>query len=519
MKVLTSRLVAIAALGLLLAGCGSADAGDASKKSITVAYAAQPPNLDPQLSASATTTGLTRPVFETLLTMDANRNPQPMLAESYERGTDGLKYTFRLRHGLKFQDGSDLDADDVVASMQRWSRLAPPVRDDFKGAAWTKIDPFTVVLQVPSASFLHVLHLSSRFANYPAIMPKEIIDRAGDDPVKDIVGTGPYRFVEWKPDQSLTLEKWGGYQPLDGPANGLAGNKTGKLDKIVFEFVTDSSTRTLGLKSGQYDISTDAPYDGLDQLSNDPNLRVGSLSISPQNLVFSGRQGSPIANVAMRQAINAAFDRDEIMLAAVGSKDLYDLVQHNMVKSQETVWNTDIGRSTYNKPDPGKVAALLKEAGYKGEPLVLTVTRDYTEAYNSAVVVQSQLQKVGIKVDLQTREWASYFQQFLNDQGSWDMSVFPQVPQLDPSQTVGFSPARPGYWASPRLNDLLARYRSAPTLKDATAMYNEMQQYIEDTRPLSRLGDAHGVFAATTKLREIPTFDGTAMWWAVEFTE
>ncbi|WP_394617512.1 ABC transporter substrate-binding protein [Lentzea sp. JNUCC 0626] len=513
------NLAAVVTLGVLLAGCGAADAGDGAQKTITVASAAQPPNLDPHLSASSTTTGLSRPVFETLLSMDADRKPQPMLAESYERSPDGLKYTFKLRKGLKFQDGSDLDADDVVASMQRWSRLAPPVRDDFKDSTWTKVDPLTVALQVPKASFLHLLHLSSRFANYPAIMPKEIIDKAGDDPVKDIVGTGPYRFVEWKADQELTLEKWSGYQALPGERSGSVGNKTGKLDKIVFQFVADASTRTLGLKSGQYDITMDAPYDSLDELYDDPALKVGSYNSSPLNLVFSGRQGTPAANAAMRQAIHTALNRDEIMIAAVGRKELYDLSQHNMAKAQESMWNTEVGRSTFNKPDAAKVSALLKETGYNGESLVLTVTRDYTEAYNAAVVVQSQLQKVGIKVELQTREWASYFQQFLSEQTTWDMSVFPQVLQLDPSQTVGFSKSRPGYWASPRLDDLLARYRSAPTLKDATAMYDEMQRYIEDTRPLSRLGDNHGVYAATTRLRDVPTFDGAAVWWAVEFGE
>ena len=511
-----SGLAALAAIGVLLAGCAT-DTGDGPKDSIAVAYAAQPPNLDPQLSASATTTGLTRPVFETLLTMDENRKPTPMLAESFERSPDGLKYTFHLRHGLKFQNGSDLDADDVVASMERWSRLAPPVIDDFKGATWTKTDPYTVVLQVPHESFLHILQLSSRFANYPAIMPKEIVDAAGDNPVQDIVGTGPYRFVEWVPDQHLTLEKWDGYQPQSGAISGLAGDKTGKLNKIVFNFVTDPSTRTLGLQSGQYDISTEAPYEGLDQMYADPKLQVGTFTVSPQNLIYSGRQGSPVANVAMRQAINAALDRDEIMIAAVGRKDLYDLVQHNMVKSQETLWHTNVGLATFNKPDPDKVKALLKEAGYHGQPLVMTVTRDYTESYNAAVVVQSQLQKAGINVELQTLEWASYFEQFLNRQDSWDMSVFPQVPQLDPSQTVGFSSARPGFWSTPRLNDLLTKYRNAPTLEAAAAMYDEMQQYIEDTRPLSRLGDVHEVFAASTNLQQIPTFDGSAVWWAVDF--
>jgi len=104
---------------------------------------------------------ITFPVFETLVTIDQDLQVQPMLAESFEANADNTEYTFTLREGVKFQDGSDLDADDVVASMNRWDRVSIAAIEAFAGAEWTKVDARTVKLTVPDASFLHLLYLSS----------------------------------------------------------------------------------------------------------------------------------------------------------------------------------------------------------------------------------------------------------------------------------------------------------------------------------------------------------------------
>lgn len=511
------------ASALLLTGCSSGDQGSGGggdgRSGLEVVSPAQPANLDPHLSTLHITSEVTRPIYESLLDVDEQWNIKPVLAESYERSDDGLVFTFHLRDGIKFQDGSDMDSQDVVVSMERWQRNSSLAESLFAGATWTAVDPLTVELKVSSPSFLHEVQLSSRMVQVPAILPSEIVEAAGDDPITEYVGTGPYEFVEWQSDQFIKIKKWEEYQPGEGETSGLVGDKTGAIDDITFNFVADPSTRTMGLQSGQYDIVTEVPYDSLDQIYNDPNLEVGSYLITPQQMIFSSREASPVKSVEFRQAVNAAVDRDPIMMAAVGGDaDLYELVHHQMAKSQENIWNTDVGKAEFNRADTGEAKELLAKAGYSGEPVTLIVTRDYTESYNSAVVFQEQLKAIGIPVELEAMEWGAYIERYLNDQESWDLTVLPAVTQPEPSTTVGFNEDRPGYIPSERIETLLSTYRALPSLDEAASFYDDMQQYIEDVRPLVKLGDVANVYAATTDL-DVPVFDSTIQWWSVQSKE
>ncbi len=141
---------AVAVGALVLAGCSSASApsGDEAKDIVNLVTPAQPESLDPQISTDSIMGEITGPIFETLVTADADLQVQPMLAESYVVSDDSLEYTFTLRDGVKFQDGSDLDADDVVASMNRWTRVSVAAQEAFAGSEWTKVDDKNVKLTV-----------------------------------------------------------------------------------------------------------------------------------------------------------------------------------------------------------------------------------------------------------------------------------------------------------------------------------------------------------------------------------
>ncbi|GGR13201.1 ABC transporter substrate-binding protein [Agromyces mediolanus] len=509
-----SAVSAIVASGaLVLSGCAaSGDGGDAAKDVVNVVTPAQPSTLDPQISTESIMGEITGSIYETLVVTDENLVPQPMLAESFERSDDGLEYTFVLREGVKFHDGSELTASDVVDSMNRWTRVSIAADGAFDGSEWTEVDDYTVKLTVPTASFLHLLYLSDIGTSYPAIMPSEVIEEFGDEPVQDIVGTGPYTLKEWDADQRIVIEKWDDYQSVDAPSSGRAGAKDAVLNEVVFSFVPDAATRTMGMQSGQYDVTPELPFDGLTQFQEDPNLVLGTYTIGPINLVYSDRAGGPFENVVNRQAVNTALDRDPIMLASVGSEELYDLVHHNMTEPQQAIWDTEVGKAEFNAADTAAAKALLAEGGYAGEPVTLLVTRDYTEAYNAAVVVAEQLKGIGVDVKLEALEWASYFDKYKEGRDEWDLTIIPQGTVTDPTQTVGFLPNRAGYYDTPELHDLLARFRAAPTQDDATLIFDEMQQYIETYRPLTRLGDAHNVYAASKDL-ELPVFNSHFVWW------
>ncbi|MEB4613801.1 ABC transporter substrate-binding protein [Leucobacter sp. M11] len=511
-------LAALAVGSLALTACAGGGTASDGGTEITVTSAAQPPNLDPHITQVAMVAELTRPVYETLVTVDENYEVQPMLAESFERSEDGLTYTFTLREGVTFHDGSELDATDVIASMERWTRLSPAGQTDFAGATWTSPDANTVVLTVKTPSFLHLLHLSSRLLNVPVIMPSEIIEAGGDEPINEVIGTGPYTFVEWVADQRLVLEKWDEYQSVDAPSSGLSGKKDAKIDSITYEFVTDPTTTVAGIQTGQYDATTGLGFDSVEQLEADPSVTLGTYQVEPINMAYNIHSGT-VSDVNIRQAINIALDRDEIMTATVGKQEYYDLVHHNMTKPWEPLWNTEVGKDTFNTADTAKAKELLAQGGYTNQPITLLTTGDFDTAQDSAVMVQAQLQALGMNVEVESLEWAAFIERYLNDQDSWDLGLIPQVVKNEPTQTIGFVPGNPGYSDSDELHALLESYRSAPTIEDAQLLYNDMQQYVEDLRPLSRLGDAHSLFATSDRVKSFPIFDSTVIWWNAEMAE
>lgn len=510
----------LTASALIFTGCSSSGgddkAPDAKKSVVELVTPAQPESLDPQISTDSIMGEITLPIFESLVTIDKDLQVQPMLAESLEANADNTEYTFKLREGVKFQDGSDLDADDVVESMNRWNRVSIAAQEAFAGSEWTKVDASTVKLTVPSASFLHLLYLSSIGTAYPAILPSEVIAKVGDEPITDttdIIGTGPYKFTSWDADQKIVIEKWADYQSVDEPSSGRAGKKEAKLDKVVFNFVADASTRTLGLQSGQYDATTELPFDSLDQFKDDKNLKLETYMVGPINLVYSDNPDGVFADVKNRQAVNDGLDRDPIMLSAVGSEDLYDLVHHNMVLGQKSIWDTEVGKAGFNKHDVEGAKKVFAETGAEGKTLTVLANKDYSEAYNAAVVVSEQLKGMGFDVKLDAYEWGAFSEKYREKRSEWDVVVFPFGQETDPTQTLGFLPNRAWYSEdNAKLQDLLKRFRAAPTQADASAMFDEMQQYIEDTRPMSRIGDAHNVYAANKDL-ELDWFEGHFTWW------
>ncbi|PRI12470.1 ABC transporter substrate-binding protein [Leucobacter massiliensis] len=506
----------LAAGALMLSGCGSSDGGaGGARDAVNVVAPAQPESLDPQIATDAIMAEITLPVYETLVTADADLQAKPMLAESFESSEDGREYTFHLREGLTFQDGSDLDADDVVASMNRWNRVSIAAQEAFAGTEWSKVDQYTVKLTAPSASFLHLLYLSQVTTAYPAIMPSEVIDRVGDEPISDVadvIGTGPYQLESWDADRSIVISKWDGYQSREEASSGFAGAKNAQLEQIVFNFVADASTRALGVQSGQYDATTELPFDSLEQFADDPNLVLDTYLVGPINLVYSDDPSSPFSKLENRQAINAALDRDPIMLAAVGSEKLYDLVHHNMTENQQAIWDTEVGKAEFNRHDAERAKEMLAEGGYAGETVTLLANKDYSEAYNAAVVVAEQLKSLGVDVQLDAYEWGAFSEKYRENRDEWDLVVFPFSTEVDPTQTIGFLPDRAGYFDGPELQELLQRFRSAPTQAEASALYDDMQGYIEQTRPMSRIGDAHNVYAANKDL-ELPWFSEHFVWW------
>src|SRR5699024_4266696 len=199
-------------IGLLLVACSDNDAEESNE--LKVAYDTIPPSLDPHISTAFATMDIAAPVYEALVTMDENYEPQLMLAESYDVNDEGDVYTFHLREGVKFHNGDELKAEDVVASMDRWKEQSILAQANLSGANFQETDDYTVELELeePQSLILSVLGNPMQFAG---IMPKEVIEDASAEGVNEYVGTGPFEVVDWDPQHSLKLKKHEDYSPVD----------------------------------------------------------------------------------------------------------------------------------------------------------------------------------------------------------------------------------------------------------------------------------------------------------------
>ena len=520
MRTSTRRSVALAATaltGVLVAGCSSDTTPDGAGSAnpaarLIMAIPAQPPNLDPDVSTTTATSDVANGILETLLTTDEKQQVRPMLAAKYDVSPDGKTYTFDLRKGVKFHDGTDLDANDVVTSMDRWSRLSGPGQTYFTGATWRAVDDDTVRLDLTTPTFGALLALANPNEQFPAVYPSEIIATATDEPITKIVGTGPFQLREWIPDQSLTLDRFDGYVPADGEPNGRAGNRTAGVAGIDFKFVPDAATRVLGLQTGEYDFISEVPYDNAAQVLEDDSLKADSYPVTLLNLYYNKAQG-PFADVNARRAVDTALDRDAIMTAAVSDPQFYTLTNSMMLESQSGLWPTAVGKDTFNPHDTDRARQLLADSGYRGAPVRIIATRDYLESYNAAVVIQEQLKGIGVDASLDTYDWPT-FTEVRDDPTKWELAVIPNTAKSDPGSLVFTRPDFAGSTKSPQLDAILAEYRSSTTLEQARSHYDDLQRWFYDYLPVSKLGDADTVFATTTNVDVVvgPGFEGPISW-------
>ncbi|WP_170289723.1 ABC transporter substrate-binding protein [Cytobacillus depressus] len=476
---------------------------------LRIAIDAQPSTLDTHTVSTTATKEIARHIYETLLTVDSNYEVVPMLAESYEQSEDQLTYTFHLRKGVKFHNGKEMKAEDVIASMERWLKSAPRAANAVGAGIFTEKDEYTVVFELESSAFglLDVFAATNQFA---AIMPKEVIESASNGPVTEIIGTGPFRFVEWKQDQYIQLEKFDDYVPVDLPSDGLSGKKEALVDNIYFDVVTDESIRLAGLITGEYHYAYGLSYDNYNQIEKTPGLEPSVNLYGAHNIVFNKKEGI-VTNPKLRQAINYAINKEEILSGTFINKDFYRLDNGVMLKEQ-VKWNTDAGKEFYNGQDLEKAKALLKEAGYNGEEIRVLATRDYNFVYTPAVIFKEQMERIGVNVKLDITDWGTLVQKVREPNG-WEVLFNGYAPVSTPTQTTLLDKDSPGWPEDEKLISLLEGIRKAESQEVALAKLAELQEYNwSEYLSYIKLGDFYRLSAYQDIVKGIGYFEGIVLW-------
>jgi peptide/nickel transport system substrate-binding protein len=477
---------------------------------LQVAYNAQPPTLDPLLSTAVATRDITRNVFESLVTFNQKFEVEPMLADSYKVSEDGKTITFELRKGIKFHNGEEMTAEDVVSSMTRWKDVTPLGKSYFAEATFTASGDSTVVLEMPE-SLSTALAMLADPGQAAIITPKEVNEAATEKGLAEFVGTGPYKFVEWKTDQYVKLEKFADYQSLDSESSGLAGKKEAFIDSIFFQFVTDASTRLAGIQTGEYDIANAIPFDNAEQLEANEEV-VNHVDHNGFNGVVFNKKAGLFSNVAARQAVNAGLDEEEILMASFTNKDFYEL-EHGLMIKDQVEWYSEAGKNQYNQNDSDKAKKLLKEAGYNGEEIVILATRDYEDHYNAAVVVQQQLEKLGMKVKLDVYDWPTLLQKRA-DETAYDIFVtgFPTEPI--PAKYVFLDSANdwPGWTNSPEMDELLSKINKATSQEEAKQYFDELQKEFYEYLPIIKFGNKTTITTTRSNIEGMGFLQGITLW-------
>lgn len=463
---------------------------------VNLAMVGEPPSLDPMQATTDLVGTIMQHVYEPLYTFDAKWNVVPMLADGMPRySADGKTVTIGIRKGVKLHSGRVLDADDVVVSLKRWIKEAPRGKAvgkeivDLQNAGNMTVE---ITLKSPYAPLLSQLALPSGMA---AIMAKESVGI----PLRDFVGTGPYKFKERRTDQFVVLTRFDGYTSRKEAASGYAGKREAFIEELRFIPVPTPNTRVEGVLTGQFHFADLLPIDALSRLekSGGKATAVITPAFGFPYLVFNTREGIN-ASKGMRQAIQAAFSPGEILAAGFSDTRFFQSEGNHF--PQGSPFYSVAGIESYNQRDPAKARAMAETAGYKGETVRILTSKQYDFHYNMALLMVEQLKKAAIKAELTVVDWATLVQR-RNDSAAWDIYVthsglLPE-PMLSPPQ---LGDGAPGWWNTPGKQAALLEFNHATAPAKRGPLWGKVQQLVYDEVPYIDLGKFASLSARSPKL-------------------
>ena len=486
------------------------DDGEDFGGTLDFAFNAQPPTLDPTGTTATATRDIARNIFEQLVTFDSNLVVKPMLAESFKVNEDDNTVIFELRKGVKFHNGKEMTAEDVVASMEKWAANSVQATSFVQGITFKADGDYTVIAQLEKLGSIDMF-IFADITQIAGIMPKEIVEVATEQGVTEYVGTGPYKFEEWKQDQHIHITRFDDYQSRDEPSNGLSGKKIAYVDDIYFKFVTDPTTRIAGLQTGEYHIGNFIPYDNAEQLAANPDLENRIVETSFGGLVFNKKEGA-FSNILMRQAVAAALNMEDMMFGAYGNEEFFSL-NHELMLKDQTAWYSDAGKDQYDQRDFEKAEKLLDEAGYNGEEIRILTSKEYPDYYNLAVVAQQQLKELGMNVKLEIYDWATVLDK-RTDPSAYDIFTSGWALRPTPIQ-YPFLDSRaewPGWTDSAEMDRIIDEIQMTTNQDEAQALTAELQKEFWNYLPIIKPGNSVEI---TTHRAELSGFDylvGPILW-------
>eukprot|EP01037_Dinobryon_pediforme_P009681 gene9681-9745_t len=498
-------------------------AATAHADTLVVCTEASPDALNAALSTANTSFDVTEQIADRLVEMEIGGSKlRPGLAESWTISPDGLRYTFKLRHGVKFQSNAgfkptrDLNADDVVFSYNRmlnhdgaWYKTATGydmfasfIEPALKSVTKEADDVVVLTLKVPSASLLNALSIQSMSvwsAEYAASLEKAgTLGQLDQQPL----GTGPFQLVQYAKDSTLRFrafpEFWGkqGGMPERAPM----------VDNLVFSITPDPAVRLAKLRAGECQVARYPNATDLDTIRSTPGLVLQEDTIASASHLAMRTDHKPFDDVRVRRALAMAIDLNSLVKAVYQGTGT-----PTAALVPPSLWghNTDVKPYPY---DPAAAKALLAEAGYPNgfstDLWAIPVARAYMpNGRRAGEMIQADFAKIGVTAKIVTFEWGEYLRRRRTGEGdvgmaggTWD---YP-----DPSQQlVGFTCAgratgrNLSNWCNQRYSDLIDQANLITDQAERAKLYVEAQQIIHDDVPTIFFADAKAFVALSSKVQ------------------
>lgn len=431
----------------------------AARDTLVLGMPLEPPHLDPTAGAAAAIDEVVYAnVFEGLTRIDQNGAVQKGLAADWTVSGDGLTYTFKLRDGVKFHDGSAMDSADVKFSLDRarGGESTNAQKGLFEAIASVETpDAQTVIVKLTRPEGLFLWNMGWGDA---VIVAPETADKNKTNPI----GTGPFRFVKWTKGDSVTIERQDAYWG-DKPA----------LKSVVFRFVSDPSAQVAALLAGDIDAipNVGAP-ESLERFKTDDRFEVRVGSTQGETILVMNQRRKLFQDVRVRRAISYAVDRQAVVDGAMfgyGTPIGTHFAPHNAAYVDLT------DQYAY---DPAKARALLAEAGHaSGLKLVMKLPPP-SYARRGGEIIAAQLAEVGIEVEIVPVEWAQWLKEVFKNEHDFDFTIVSHTEPLD----IGIY-ARDDYYfgyKSDAFKAVMDELKGASDPAARKALYGKAQRIITD---------------------------------------
>jgi peptide/nickel transport system substrate-binding protein len=460
--------------GAMGAGFMVAAMASASAQVLEIGADLGPTGLDPHLiTAFPSFMVVNGNIYEGLTSIDKDLKVVPGLAESWTVSSDGKTYAFKLRSGVKFHDGSAMEAEDIVSTIKRVQSkdIASPLASRLSAIeSATAVDPQTVELKLKELAAPLLASLATI-----AVVPSSV-ETNKDILQKAPVGTGPFKFQEWQPNGYILLSKNESYWQQGMP----------KLAGLKFNIVPESATRQVGLTNGQYALLPNIDAATALQLKGKPGVKLSETLELAYTLIGMNVSKAPFDNPKVREAVNYALNRKEIVDAALFGAGVPGGPLSPALKS----WALDVKEYSCYTPDPAKAQALLKESGVA---LPITVTMNVLprqDIKDIAQVVQEQLNKVGFKVELKNQEQGQFIQDWRNS--NFELFASLNAGNPDPDEYF-YRTFRTGgstnvyKYSDAEIDQLLDSARTMQDQAGRKAAYDKVQKKLACSGPVAHL--------------------------------